>query len=159
MSVSHSREDNPLKTVLEGMARALEVGDQHKPLAVYTPAQLRAQGRKEDVKRRLNQNPRLNVTIQRDPVRDAYLAKREEERKQVLRQMLALLVMGAEQDANPPQQKKLKAHLPRLLRQFRHTGDPVPAINFIEKTMFSGYVPKNPEIAKHLENLKAAITS
>jgi hypothetical protein len=72
-------------------------------------------------------------------------------------QIMALTIMAAEKDANTPQAKKLKETLPRLLRQYRHTGDTTPVLKAVGKIMFTAWEPRNPEIREHLAKLRAVL--
>ena len=70
---------------------------------------------------------------------------------------MALTLIAAEQDANPIQRKKIKATIPRLLRQYRHSGDTTPILNAVTKIMFMSWEPRDPEIRELLEGLRRTL--
>lgn len=78
-------------------------------------------------------------------------------RMKVEGQIMALTIMGAERDANPVQLKRLREHLPRLLRQYRHDGDTYPVMKAIQKIMFMAWEPHDPQIREHITNLKGTL--
>jgi hypothetical protein len=65
---------------------------------------------------------------------------------------MAITLAAALQDANYHQKKALEQGIPRLLRQYRHTGEVKPIMKLISKTMFMGWAPKG-EFKTELERL------
>lgn len=66
--------------------------------------------------------------------------------------IMALTIMAAEEEANAAQKKLLAKHLPRLIRQYRHSGDTKPVLNYVSKVMFSTWKPSG-EFGSHIDRL------
>lgn len=77
----------------------------------------------------------------------------EVQKAQIEGTIMALTIAAAEHDANPPQKKMLAQHIPRLVRQYRHTGDTKPVLNYVSKVMFRAWKPSG-EFADHIDRLR-----